>query len=310
MKNNAHAALKAAVIGDALGVPYEFHRPEALPSWGDLEMLAPASFKRSHALVPPGTWSDDSALMLALMDSLNAVQPFSLEDFSARMLRWFQDGAYTPDGRVFDVGFQTRDALGAIARGVSPTQSGRNGDHDNGNGSLMRVLPVAFLDAPTPEIIRLAMWQSVPTHPHLRSQLCCAVYALLVHQLLVKASPNEAMDLALGSIRSFIATSDQPLQSALERELFTILRVRDKGQVKKGSGYVVDTLWSAWEAFSTTPDVESCLKKSISFGYDTDTVACVAGGLAGARHGLDSIPNRWLQGLQGMAILDALCPQS
>ena len=105
--------LYGLLIGDALGVPYEFHRPQDIPPYGEIEMTPPPGFRRAHRGVPPGTWSDDGAQALCLLESLAVCGRFSLEDFSRRLSDWYQSGAWAVDGVVFDVGIQTGEALSA-----------------------------------------------------------------------------------------------------------------------------------------------------------------------------------------------------
>ena len=160
------------LVGDALGVPYEFHAPEALPPRADLEMVPPAGFRRAHASVPPGTWSDDGAQALCLLASLLERRRFVPEDFARRLVAWRREGYMAVDGRVFDVGIQTDAVLAKLAAGVPPSEAAPRDERSNGNGSLMRVLPLALWhrggDA---ELVRDAHAQSRVTHAHVRSEV-------------------------------------------------------------------------------------------------------------------------------------------
>ncbi len=294
--NRKQAALWCALIGDALGVPYEFSLPGTLPPYPLIELSPPRRYPRAHRGTPVGTWSDDGALMLALLDSLMSRAPFDVVDFSTRMLRWYRKGDYTPDGRVFDIGLQTRAALDAIERGAHPLQAREPSVYENGNGSLMRVLPVAFLVEPQAELVRLARLQSIPTHPHLRSQLCCALYVLLVDALVRGLSKADALVAARGALSRLTPVDEMD-------ELLEVLTAPAQPQ---GSGYVVDSLWSAWQAFESSTDVKSCLRAAVFLGNDTDTTACIAGGLAGAYYGLDAVPADWRAQMQGRALIDRM----
>ena len=110
LERRVRGAVYGALVGDALGVPYEFHAPAALPPRELLEMEPPSGFRRAHGGVPIGTWSDDGALLLALLDTLSTRAALSVDDFARRMLAWLQEGQYTPDGKVFDIGVQTSAA--------------------------------------------------------------------------------------------------------------------------------------------------------------------------------------------------------
>lgn len=296
-KEQCAGALFAALVGDALGVPYEFNRKKDLPPIDQIEMAPPKNFFRSHRATPVGTWSDDGALMLALLDSLGNVPEFDVNDFARNMVSWLRTGAYTPDARVFDIGMQTRAALERIAKGTPALAAAERSERNNGNGSLMRVLPVAFLAGSNEDIVRIAKLQSRPTHAEPRSELTCALYALLVRKLLNKVPPELALSNAFSTLYSLTPPSEQP-------ELIQFLG--QKPSEVTGSGYVVDCFWSAWECFITTGNVEACLKAAVALGDDTDTTACVAGGLAGAYYGRQDIPARWIEALRGKELVERL----
>jgi len=132
--------LVGLLVGDALGVPYEFKEPKALPPASLIEYEPPAGFLRSHARVPPGTWSDDGAQALVLLDTLLVRGYVDLAHFSRGLVRWESEGFYAVDGKVFDIGIQTSRAIARLKAGGDPATSGPNSERDNGNGSLMRVL--------------------------------------------------------------------------------------------------------------------------------------------------------------------------
>src|SRR3954447_8970281 len=132
------------LIGDALGVPYEFHSPEALPSLVDIEMIPPAQFPRAHVRVPPATWSDDGAQALILLASLLQHSALDMQDFGTRLVAWYENGYMAVDQHVFDVGIQTSQAIRNMIAGTPASQADRTDEHANGNGSLMRVLPLAL----------------------------------------------------------------------------------------------------------------------------------------------------------------------
>src|SRR5579872_77569 len=107
-------------------------------------MVPPLHFDRAHDGTPPGTWSDDGAHALCLLASLLERRGFDAEDLAARLLAWIEEGYMAVDGRVFDCGDTTHRALIALRRGTPALQAGPSDVQDNGNGSLMRVLPLAL----------------------------------------------------------------------------------------------------------------------------------------------------------------------
>jgi len=290
------------LVGDATGVPYEFG-----------PALAPEAVEfRGHGTYdkPAGTWSDDGALMLALLDALlpqgdapgEAGRPtFDLHRQAANALAWKDTGAFTPDGIVFDIGGTTSAALSNLRRGVLPAEAGPAGDRAGGNGSLMRILPLGlvFHDASPAALIGMATLASRVTHGHPRCQVACAVYTLVVADLLRGIDPAEALPSAFAHCeREFHEEGEHDLLAALEE-----LRAYPK---RTGSGYVLDAFWSAWDAFSTSASYQETIRRAIAYGRDTDTTAAIAGGLAGAYWGWDAIPRPWLRGMRGRTVAQPL----
>jgi ADP-ribosyl-[dinitrogen reductase] hydrolase len=299
--------LLGLLIGDALGVPYEFHPPEQLPSRELLEFQPPADFRRAHSSAPPGTWSDDGAQALCLLASLLEYGRLDLDDFGRRLLAWWEQGYLAVDGRVFDIGNQTRIALRQLGAGVHVEKAARREVHDNGNGSLMRVLPLALWHRGSDrELIHDAMRSSLPTHAHLRSQLCCALYCMWARRLLEGAPLDAAWDAAVVAIEAqvgFFGGFERRVKKLAKIELAAIDLHRPPGG--NGRGYVVECLHSARLAL-TESSYEGVVKAAIAIGHDTDTTAAVAGGIAGIAFGIEGIPERWRQGLRGRELLDPL----
>jgi ADP-ribosylglycohydrolase len=295
------------LIGDALGVPWEFTPPTRIPAKQHIEMAPPVGFPRAHVGVSVGTWSDDGAQALCLLASLIECGKFSLVDFADRLLRWLDNGYLAVDGDVFDVGVQTAEALGRLRDGMSPRESGGASVMDNGNGSLMRVLPLALWHIGSDdELVRDAHLQSLPTHAHPRSLVACAFYCLVARGYLqALVDPWSSADQRLEEIYSM--WSDQPARKAFLIEL-DLLRRFPKTDQPRGTGYVLDTIWSASQAMEEN-SFEDVVRAAIAFGHDTDTTAAVAGGLAGIKYGIDGIPARWLEQLRGFEIVGPLIRQ-
>jgi ADP-ribosyl-[dinitrogen reductase] hydrolase len=285
------------LVGDALGVPYEFKKVSEIPPREEIEFSPPPGYKRTYASIPVGTWSDDSAQALALLDSLLTCGRLDLNDLMERIAAWEREGRYAVDNNVFDIGITTDKALSHFGRGVPAHECGLKGEYDNGNGALMRVLPLALWHQGSDEqLVQDAMAQSVVTHGHLRSQVCCALYCLWARRLL-QGDPH-AWETATMSLRQIVEGTPY---------LFELnLQIRpDEFSRGAGSGYVVDSLWSARWAMQED-GYENVVKVAVALGNDTDTTACIAGAVAGTRDGIGAIPDRWLNALRGREIADNL----
>ena len=296
-------AMTGLLVGDALGVPYEFHEPSTLPLPEEIEFNPPRGFDRAHLGIPAGTWSDDGAQALCLLASLLACRRFDAEDFGSRLVRWQDEGYMAIDGRVFDIGITTGQALTAIKSGVPAREAGPAGEYDNGNGSLMRVLPLALWHKGTDaELVRDAHYQSRVTHGHLRSQVCCALYCLWARRILEEAAAP--WDAATETLRILYRSHDFGSAGKAGEELEASVRP-DEFTPGTGSGYVVDSLRSArWVVRKA--NYEQVVRAAVALGHDTDTTACIAGGIAGLMRGIDDIPVRWRKALRGMEMIEPL----
>ena len=296
--NRLKGGLYGLLIGDALGVPYEFHLASTIPPRELIDMTPPARFQRSHASIKPGTWSDDGALALCLLDSSIEKDGLDLANLASKFLAWGSIGYLTVDRRVFDIGIQTRRAFENLKDGMAPETAGPSDVRSNGNGSLMRTLPLALWHRGSDEeLVGLAHAQSLLTHGHVHSQVCCALYVLVAKRLLERKAMQEAWLRAEKELANIY--HDSPYSSALD----FVLSV--KSQEPQGSGYVVDSLWSAKSACQETT-FSGVVKAAVAFGNDTDTTACIAGGLAGIHFGFDAIPLRWMDILRGRELVKPL----
>ncbi len=282
------------LVGDALGVPYEFHDAADIPPADQIEYAPPVGFRRAHTGTPPGTWSDDGALALCLLASLLTCGAFDAEDFGWRLIRWSDEGYMAVDGRVFDVGIQTSRAINTLRQGTPALEAGSTEERALGNGSLMRALPLALWRTGTDvALVADAQAQSRVTHGHLRAQVCCALYCLWARYTL-RADPRP-WETAVGVLRAL-----WPESSPERAELDFSIRPDDP-EPGHGGGYVVDCLRSARWA-TEQGDYERVVKAAIGLGRDTDTTACVAGGIAGVRDGVGAIPTRWREHLRGQEL--------
>jgi len=269
MNQSLKAAVYGLAVADALGVPYEFL------TRGSFEAVGMTGYS-SHQQ-PVGTWSDDTSLVLATCDSIREKGKIDPADMQQRFKNWLFEGAYTPDGLTFDVGNATREAL---TRG-----RGQSDEYSNGNGSLMRILPLVFTEASPSDIEDV----SSITHAHVTSIEACQLYVDIARRLLKGQQLSEILsDLETSKIYARLRT----LAELTEDDI-------------RSSGYVVDTLEAALWCLLTSTSYPETVLKAVNLGDDTDTVAAVAGGLAGIIYGLEGIPDNWLAQLRNKELLES-----
>lgn len=308
MQNSANqikGGVYGLLIGDAVGVPYEFKDAKKLPPCDQIDMITPKGFDRTYPTIPVGTWSDDGSQALCLLSSLLLCKKLDAEDLMMCFADWYNMGFMAVDNHTFDIGVQTRQAIGNYLQGIDVMQCASNHEYANGNGSLMRTLPLSLWHTGTDEqLIEDAYLQSHVTHAHLRSKVCCALYCLWVRHILQGQTINDGWQQAVDKLYAIYDT--RPQTGELE-ELDFHIRPSDLVGVS-GSGYVVDCLKSAYVALQED-GYENVIKKAISFGNDTDTTACVAGGIAGLYYGFDNIPKHWINTLREKETVEPLITQ-
>jgi ADP-ribosyl-[dinitrogen reductase] hydrolase len=287
------------LIGDAVGVPYEFHESQSLPPIELLEMTPPAGFQRAHQGTPVGTWSDDGALALCLLASLLDRNRLDPDDLGQRFVDWYRSGYLAVDNRVFDVGIRAANAIFAIESGTPSILAGVTHKQSRGNGSLMRTLPLALWhQGRDSEMIADAHLQSRVTHGDPYCQICCALYCLWARYTLDRIP--DSWQTASMTLRSVYRSTNPDFLAILDGEV----RPEDPA-TGKGSGYVIDALRSA-QMVMKNDSYELVIKHAIALGKDTDTTACIAGGIARIRDGVASIPDRWRKQLRGQEIFQPL----
>jgi ADP-ribosylglycohydrolase len=289
-------------VGDALGVPVEFIGREARRRDPVVDMRA---YGTHHQ--PAGTWSDDSSLTFCLAETLarpgGRTSTPDLADFGRRAINWLDMSYWTAHGEVFDVGNATRYAIQNLRAGVAPTKAGPRSETDNGNGALMRILPLVFHETWRAESLDLnaawALTEAVAsvTHGHPRSSLGCFLYLLVARSLLQGASIAIAYEQARDFANTWIhrqaaakAFYEWPHYAAfLDGSLVTA----PEAEIKS-SGYVVHTLEAALWCLLTHDTYAATVLAAVNLGDDTDTTGAVAGGLAGLAYGEAAIPAEWL----------------
>lgn len=320
MNNKLHDAILGLAIGDALGVPYEFR---SRGSFLCTDMTGYGTHDQ-----PKGTWSDDTSMTLATLDSLKSnsgkIVP---QDMFNKFNRWLKKAEYTPFGEVFDAGIATCNAL--------RTGKSQTGEYDNGNGSLMRILPLAFVPCTDDEIRAV----SAITHGHRISMDACVIYIHVAKRLLEGEDicdiiPTLQYEKPFDRLHRINELDVSKIKSSgfvvdtLEAALWAVSHKSSDSKKEKGSG-VASTVSACGETGKDNSCGEDEKKKSsgdtgkekssgdtgkeknfrnillevVNLGSDTDTVGAVTGGLAGIICGLDDVQD-WVEALQNREELE------
>ena len=282
------------IVGDALGVPVEFYSRNELEEEPVVDMREYGTYGQ-----PKGTWSDDSSMTIATMTSIINKKGIDYEDIMDEFIKWMDNAEHTPHGEVFDKGSTTSRGLNRYKQGCDALSSGGSSTHDNGNGSLMRVLPLAYLPGIDYETIENV---SALTHAHERSKIACVLYVEIAKSML----SNE--DLSIDEhIENSNAKIRQYYKGCEELEHFNRIFDNDFSEGILSGGYVIDTIETVIYCLRNTSSYKEAVLKAINFGGDTDTNGAICGGLAGIYYGYDSIPIDWIEEIVGIDELLELC---
>ncbi|RFS20242.1 ADP-ribosylglycohydrolase family protein [Chitinophaga silvatica] len=288
--NTIKSAFLGLAVGDALGVPVEFLRREVLKKSPVTEMRGFGTHTQ-----PPGTWSDDSSLTFCLAAALT--KGYDLQRLANYFTDWLYRNFWTPHGEIFDVGIATRQAIWRLKMGDIPILAGGNHESDNGNGSLMRILPLVFYmhNKSISERFYITKDVSSLTHRHIRSVIGCFYYLEFARELLNGTDKFKAYFNLQQQLLPFLQT--QEIQEAELEKLNSLwkgdISLLDESLIRS-SGYVLHTLEASIWCILTTSSYSEAVLKAVNLGEDTDTTGAVTGGLAGIIYGMEGIPSEWI----------------
>ncbi len=273
------------IVGDALGVPVEFKSRNYLKNNPVMDMIAYGVHNQ-----PKGTWSDDTSLMIATVAGLaGEYDKFAIID---NFCSWYFDNEFTPHGEVFDCGGQTSDAL--LFYRMNKRILDKYNDRSNGNGSLMRILPISlkFRNEDIETIKDVNFEVSSLTHGHIRSNLCCFYFSLIVKHLFSNTI-DEAYKLANKQIKPYIPKNEE---EHFKRIINNNLAELAEEKIKS-SGYVIHSLEASLWCCMNSNSYKEAVLKAVNLGDDTDTVGAITGALAGIIYGYETIPETWVNSL-------------
>lgn len=295
--NKVIDALLGVAIGDAVGVPFEFSSRDKMKATPAKEMTGYKSHNQ-----PKGTWSDDSSLTFCLAESL--IKGYDLKDISENFIKWKNEAYWSARGEVFDIGVTTSIAISRLEQIINDKdfnelarQKYYGNEYDNGNGSLMRIIPLLFhiMGKPLREQFEIIWEISALTHRHIRAAMSCMIYLKLAEKLL----EEKKKEIAYSEMRMEIFTLWEEInfpkeeKSHFSKIIQHDIRETSIDELKSG-GYVIEVLESSIWFFLKESSYKETVLSIINIGHDTDTSAAIAGGLAGIYYGLNGMPEHWV----------------
>lgn len=280
--DRALGALFGLAVGDAVGTTLEFSARDSRPRLTDMVGGGPFSLRA-------GQWTDDTAMALALADSIASRGRIDETDLMQRFMDWRDNGAYSCTGACFDVGATTSAAISRWKSTGKPI-AGSTDPFTAGNGSLMRLAPVALRYwRNRPALRDAAERQSRTTHAASAAVSACSAFA----EVLADAIEGKPLVGVLSKLHARSGTIE-------DREVAKVAAGSWRGRARsevRGSGYVVQSLESAIWSVARSGTFAEAVLTAANLGDDADTTAAIAGQLAGATYGLSGIPSAWLQKL-------------
>ena len=305
--------IMGVVVGDALGCPVQFESRDEVARHPVTGMRGYGTFN-----LPEGSWTDDSSLTIALLESIWRVGEIDLDDIMGNFMKWLYHGEFTPYGESYDIGRGTMQAINRYKKNRKAKKCGGDEEWNNGNGSLMRIMPAClycsvmessgmYSDRDAIDVIHSV---GGLTHAHIRSNIACGLYFFMAKYILFREGSlqeriQEGLTQGFAFYESYLADKEN---------LHYYDRLKDLEAFKslpadkiKSTGYVVDALEAAVWSLITTDSFDQALLKAVNLGDDTDTVGAIAGGLAGLYYGYDSIPEDWLSAIKRREWIEEMC---
>ncbi|MET3210682.1 UNVERIFIED_CONTAM: ADP-ribosyl-[dinitrogen reductase] hydrolase [Paenibacillus sp. PvR008] len=295
IKDRFFGCLVGLAAGDALGTTVEFSSPGTFEPVTDIVGGGVFGLK-------PGQWTDDTSMALCLAESLVRKDEFDPADQMRRYNNWYYVGYMSSTGTCFDIGGATRGALHRFEATGDP-YSGSVDPMSAGNGSIMRLAPVAMAYANRPEeALMYAEMSSRTTHGAAESVEACAVLAAILVAAL-RGADKEAM-LSADVCRKW--RQGKPAYSAAIEEIIQgSYRHKEPPEIQ-GTGYVIRSLEAALWAFHHSTSFENGALLAVNLGDDADTTGAVYGQIAGAYYGQSGIPGHWREKLSMKETIDEL----
>ncbi|MDG9666541.1 ADP-ribosylglycohydrolase family protein [Hahella sp. CR1] len=283
--------LLGLAVGDAVGTTLEFRPRGSFEPIDDMVGGGPFGLQ-------PGQWTDDTSMALCLAESLLTKQGFNAADQMTRYCNWWQWGYFSSTGNCFDIGNTVRGALQRFLDSGEP-YSGSLDAHSAGNGSIMRLAPVAMYYSPRIEqVVQYCGESSRTTHGADECIDACRLMGVILHQLLTGDAKEDVLEDPM-----YVPYTDKVAQISVGDYLN-----KSESEVR-GTGYVIDALEAALWCFAHTDNFQDAVLKAANLGDDADTTAAIVGQFAGAYYGVNGIRQDWLDKLHMRDDIAAMAEQ-
>ncbi len=300
-------ALFGQAAGDAFGVPVEFMSRKEVRKYGLYEMEGMDTKRHPESrwsdLIPAGSWSDDTSMTIASMSSFIACNgEINYDSQMKHFIKWWEAGYYCCLNFPFGLGGTIDRAMQRYHMNTPVLDCGGKGFRDNGNGALMRILPFSLYcichDLDMDETVKIISDASSITHGHAISKMSCFIWTEFLRSLVQTKNVEEAITYAENT--DYSKWFDEKELSFVTEKRIRELNEEDIGE----TGYVVDTLKTAFYSMYHGHDYASSIQIAVNLGYDTDTSAAVTGMAAGILYGRENIPEAWMKMLRSKELLE------
>lgn len=289
-KNKAFGSLFGLIVGDALGSAVEFKKRGSFPEVKEMRAGGPNALEA-------GCWTDDSSMALCLAESLSE-EGYDLKDQNHKYLKWYKEGYLSSTGECFSIGANTARSLEYFEENKElPPQK----DRAAGNGSLMRLAPVPiYFKNDFEKAVNFSGKSSLTTHNNQMAVDSCRYFGGLLQQFInsriqMKAFKNKVLKDTAADL-NLDKRVIKAVEGAFEKERNEI----------KSDGFVINTLEASLWSFINSQSFEEAVLKAVNLGGDSDTVAAVTGQLAGAYYGYNLIPDKWLNKLTNLSLIETI----
>lgn len=299
-------------VGDALGVPVEFCSREERDKDTVREMREYGTHNQ-----PVGTWSDDTSMVLATMAGMSC-GGLSLGAIMDQFVEWLTKAKYTATGVVFDVGGTSSRAITGYMMGEDLSLCGERDEYSNGNGSLMRMLPMVYYTYLTHGVgitslsIDNIYKLSSLTHAHIISKVCCVYYVYIGIYLMVfgyQIGIEKAVKEAIEEVEKYYYVECEEIPCTIEitgMDSLSDCIGLDRDEISS-TGYVIDSLEASIWCLCNSNSYREAVEMAVNLGGDTDTIGAITGSLAGIYYGVKGIPKEWVEELKNKEEIIGIC---